>query len=41
MCKSSKILTFCPENIKAIADEITRCGKIAMKKLEDNLTELV
>ena len=41
MCKSSKILTFCPENIKAIADEISRCGKIAMKKLEDNLTELV
>ena len=41
MCKSSNILTFCSENIKAIADEISRCGKIAMKKLEDNLTELV
>lgn len=41
MCNSSKIFTFCPEDIKAIADEITRCGKIAMNKLEDNLTELV
>lgn len=41
MCKSSKILIFCPEGIKTIADEITRCGKIAMKKLEDNLTKLV
>jgi hypothetical protein len=41
MCNSSKILIFCPKNIKAIADEISRCGKIAIKKLEDNLTELV
>jgi len=41
MCNSSKIFTFCPENIKAIADEISKCGKIVMKKLEDNLTELV
>lgn len=41
MCKSSNVLTFCPEDIKAIADEITRYGKIAMKKLEDNLTKLV
>ena len=41
MCNSSKFFTFCPEDIKAIADEISRCGKIAMKKLEDNLTELV
>lgn len=41
MCNSSKIFTFCPENIKAIADEISRCGNIAIKKLEDNLIELV
>lgn len=41
MCEPSKNLIFCPEDIKAIADEITRCGKIAIKKLEDNLTELV
>lgn len=37
----SKNILFCPDDIKAIADEITRSGKIAMKKLEDNLTELV
>ena len=41
MSEPSKILIFCPEDIKTIADEITRCGKIAMKKLEDNLTKLV
>ena len=41
MGKSSKNFIFCPDDIKAIADEITRCGKIAMKKFEDNLTELV
>ena len=41
MCKSSNILTFCPEDIKTITDEITKSGKIAIKKLEDNLTELV
>lgn len=41
MCKSSNIFTFCPEDIKAIADEITRSGKIAMKKLEENLSELL
>ena len=41
MCESSKIFTFCPEDIKAIADEIYKGGKIAMKKLEDNLTKLV
>lgn len=41
MCKSSKIFIFCPKDIKAIGDEITKCGKIAIKKLEDNLTELV
>lgn len=37
MCKSSKNLIFCPEDIKTIADEITRCGKIAMKKLQRRL----
>jgi hypothetical protein len=41
MCESSKIFTFCPEDIKAIVDEISRSGKIAMKKLKNNLTELV
>jgi hypothetical protein len=41
MCILSKIFTFCPDDIKAIADDISKGGKIAMKKLEDNLTELV
>lgn len=31
----SKNILFCPDDIKAIADEITRSGKIAMKKLEE------
>lgn len=37
----SKNLMFCPEDIKIIANEISRCGKIAMMKLEDNLREIV
>lgn len=37
MCTPSKNILFCPDNIKAIADEISRNGKIAMKKLEDEL----
>jgi hypothetical protein len=50
MCKTTKDLKYIAkkQNVfaidefnKAIADEITICGKIAMKKLEDNLTELV
>ena len=41
MCKSSNIFTFCPEDIKAIADDISKSGKIAMKKLEENLSELL
>lgn len=41
MGEPSKILTFCPNDIKAIADEFTKCGKIVIKKLEDNLTKLV
>ena len=41
MIEQSKTIIFCPDDIKTIADEITRYGKIAMKKLKDNLTELV
>ena len=41
MCESSKNLIFCPKDIKAIADEISRSGKIVMKKLKNNLTKLV
>lgn len=37
----SKNLMFCPEDIEVIANEISRCGKIAMMKLEDNLREIV
>ena len=37
MCNTTKNILFCPDNIKAIADEITRSGKIAMKKLDDAL----
>lgn len=35
MCNATKNILFCPDNIKAIADEITKSGKIAMKKLEE------
>lgn len=43
MCEPSKntIFLFCPEDIELIADEISRCGKIAIMELENNLTELV
>ena len=37
----SKNFMFCPEDIEVIANEISRCGKIAMMKLEDNLREIV
>ena len=37
----SKNLIFCPEDVEVIANEISRCGKIAMMKLEDNLREIV
>lgn len=41
MIDQSKTLIFCPDDIKAIADDISKSGKIAMKKLEENLSELL
>ena len=40
MCKTTNVFVINEFN-KAVADEISRCGKIAIKKLEDKLIKLV
>lgn len=38
MCKTINVFVIDGFN-KAIADEICKCGKIAIRKLEDNITK--
>lgn len=38
MCKPTNVFVIDKFN-KAIADEISRCGNIAIRKLEDNITK--